>query len=305
MYGELLKKHLWLIRTLIRAGSRGLSLNELSEKYENKFGHRYPRRTFNNHRESIETIFGITIECDRNSFRYHLADSSAMNDESTAISWLINSFAVRDVLNNSKDKLAGRIAVEDIPSGHKHLIPAMEAMMDNCEISIEYQKYTSGSPETLTIHPYAVKESARRWYLIGYCTERQGIRVYGMDRILSLNQLDSKFELPRNFDVDELYATSFGIWLPDIPGTMIRFRATHKEARFLRDLPLHSSQKEEGSDENGVIFSIFAAPDITLIMELCKLGNRVEVLEPKEIRDAVATELEKAYKMYNMNKYDK
>ena len=108
--------------------------------------------------------------------------------------------------------------------------------------------------------------------------------------------------MPRGFDVDETFARSFGIFFPK-PGqksVLVRFRATAEEAAYLRDLPLHHSQAEEGVPDDGgrVTFKLRVIPDKNLVMEFCRLGDRVEVLEPEDLRRAVADELEKASKQY-------
>ena len=90
----------------------------------------------------------------------------------------------------------------------------------------------------------------------------------------------------------------------------ITFRTTRKEANFLRDLPIHNSQKELnireirrkfpdiaiGEDE--VYFEIFVCTDDALIMEFCKHAGRLEVLSPEPVRNAVAEELRKALELY-------
>ena len=111
--------------------------------------------------------------------------------------------------------------------------------------------------------------------------------------------------MPKNFDVDELFATSFGIYLPSGKGEKITFRATSKEAAYIRDLPLHSTQVEEHSDDKHVTFSIFVCARDNhgnihndMLMEFCKYGSRIEILSPVEIRNAVAEELAKASSLY-------
>ena len=298
MVTELLRKYIWLVQTFIRAGERGLSLGEISDRWESRFDTPYSRRTFNNHREAVEEVFGIRIECNRSSNRYFISGSEDVSDENAESAWLINTFTVNNMLSLGKERLSGRVAVEDIPSGHRHLTPVMEAMTENSEIVITYQKYTSSEASQYTLRPYAVKEFAKRWYIIGYCAERNGLRVYGLDRVISLDVTDRKFKMPRNFDVDELFSTSFGIYIPEGPGQTIRFRTTATESRFLRDLPIHRSQKVISEDRTSVIFEIFACPNKALIMEFCKYGSNIEVLSPAEVRDSVAEEHAAALKHY-------
>ncbi len=298
MVTELLQKYIWMVQTFIRAGERGLSLNEISDRWENRFDSPYSRRTFNNHREAIDEVFGIRIECNRSSNRYFVRGSEDVSDENAESAWLINTFTVNNMLSLGKERLSGRVAVEDIPSGHRHLTSVMEAMTESREIIIEYQKYTSEEASTYTLRPYAVKEFAKRWYIIGYCIERDDLRVYGLDRVKSLEVTEKTFRMPSGFDVEETFATSFGIYIPEGPGQTITFRTSPTEARFLRDLPIHPSQQETASDDDSVTFSIFVYPNRALIMEFCKYGSRIEVLSPAPLRRQVAAELHKASELY-------
>ena len=308
MVTELLQKYIWLVNTFVRAGDRGLSLDEIVDRWASRFDSPYSRRTFNNHRDAVEEVFGIRICCNRSTNRYFIEYSDDVSDEGAESAWLINTFTVNNMLALGKERLSGRVSVEDIPSGHKHLTAVMEAMTGNHEIEISYQKYTSSHASAYTLRPYAVKEFAKRWYLVGYCIERSAMRVYGLDRIVDMKLTDRKFSTPEGFDVDELFATSFGIYLSEGRGETIRFRVHETEARYLRDLPVHPSQKEVSprksgrlrSDEDGfVTFEIFVCPNTALTMELCKYGSRLEVLSPAHVREAVATELRRAAALYS------
>ena len=298
MVTELLQKYLWLVQTFIRAGEYGLSLEDITAKWEMRFDSDYPRRTFNNHRAAIEEVFGITIGCNRSTNRYFIKSGEDKTDESAESAWLIDSFTVNNMLRLSKEKLQGRVSVEEIPSGHLYLTHVMEAMTENLEVIIDYHKYTSSESETLTIHPYAVKEYAKRWYIVAYCVEREDLRVYGLDRVKKMDVTGRQFKMKAGFDVDEIFSTSFGIYLPNGKGQIIKFKVSEKEAKFLRDLPIHRSQEEVGKVGESVIFSIFVCPDKNLIMEICKHGNRIEVISPAEVREAVKEELTKALEQY-------
>lgn len=298
MVTELLQKYIWLVQTFIRAGEKGLSLEEISAKWEDRFDSAYSRRTFNNHREAVEDVFGIRIDCNRSTNRYFVEYSEDVSDEDAERAWLINTFTVNNMLSLGKERLSGRVSVEDIPSGHNHLTSVMEAMTEGHVIRISYLKYTSSKAEIYTLRPYAVKEFAKRWYIIGYCLEREALRVYGLDRVHSLDILEERFEMEKGFDVDELFATSFGIYLPEEAAKTITFRTSATEAKYLRDLPIHSSQEEISSDGDSVVFSIFVCPNRNLIMEFCKYGDRLEVLSPESIRNQVASQLISAAALY-------
>ena len=298
MVTELLQKYIWLVQTFIRAGEHGLSLADISDRWEDRFDSAYSRRTFNNHREAVEDVFGIRIECNRRTNRYFVEGVDDVTDENAESAWLINTFTVNNVLSLGKERLSGRVSVEDIPSGHGYLVGVMDAMTENRELRISYRKYSSDQASVYTLRPYAVKEFAKRWYVVAYCVERDALRVYGLDRVKDLEVTDRTFVMPKDFDVNELFATSFGIYLPEGKGNTVRFRAGVAEAEYIRDLPLHASQVEEKSDGEFVTFNIFVCPDRNLVMEFCKYGSRIEVLSPQEVRDAVAAEFAKASRLY-------
>jgi predicted DNA-binding transcriptional regulator YafY len=106
--------------------------------------------------------------------------------------------------------------------------------------------------------------------------------------------------MPPGFRVDELFEDSYGIYPPEgEEPVLVKLRTTAREAAYLRDLPLHQSQVFLGTDEGGrSIFALRLIPNPNFVMELCKHGNRLEVLEPESLRHQVADELCNALKMY-------
>jgi len=311
MVSELIGKYIWLIQTLTAAGDRGLTLQEIDGKYSRRYGQTYSRRTFNNHRLAVEEIFGVDIECDRKTNRYHIPFCEDVLDNDESIGWLVNTFTVNSLLSLGKERLSGRVSVEEIPSGQKYLTAIMQAMEDGKELEIVYGKYSSDSSETLHVQPLAVKEHEKRWYLVAFCHERavadsgnddiNAWRVYGLDRITSLQVTEVPFRMPNDFDVDGIFSQSYGIYFPKAgqKSVTIRFKVTDEEARYLRDLPIHRSQVEEGKAEGGGrIFRIRVIPNKNLTMEFCRHAGRLKVLEPEAVRREVMEELEKAYKQY-------
>ncbi len=298
MVSELLQKYIWLINTFIRYGERGVTLDELCNLWDRRFGQEYSRSSFNNHRNAIAEVFGIEIQCNRSTKKYFIRYVEDVMDTDASTAWMINTFTVNSMLSLGKERLSGRISVEEIPSGHKFLSHVMEAMTENREIEIRYRKYSDDGVSAYTLKPYALKENARRWYIVAWCNEKSQIRVYGMDRIIDMKMSESHFDMPENFDVDDLFRNSFGVYLSDDAPVKIIIRASCKESRYLEDLPIHHSQKVISRSENSVTFSIFASLNRSLAMELLRLGPGIEVVMPEALRNEVAALAESTAEIY-------
>ena len=299
MVSELIDKYIWLVQTFVDAGPRGLSLQEISDRWRDRYGGgEYPRRTFNNHRVAVGEIFGIDITCDRHTNRYRIDAGESAVDKRESVDWLVNTFTVNSLLLLGKERLSGRVSVEDVPSGQKYLTTVMQAMLDNAELEIGYRKYMSGETDVRRIRPYAVKEFEKRWYIVAYSLGAGALRVYAMDRIVSLSRTGETFRMPEAFDVDRLFEASFGIYLPEREPVLVKLRTTAREAAYLQDLPIHPSQTLLSRDGDSFLFALRVIPNPNFIMELCRHGDRLEVLEPEEVRSAVREELQKAIERY-------
>lgn len=299
MIAELIDKYVWLVQTFIDAGDDGLSLEQILHKWKNRYGESYSRRTFNNHRIAVADSFGIDIECDRSRNRYLIRYGEKALDSESSVKWLINTFAVNNLLELGRERLSGRVSVEDIPSGQMHLTGIMTAMLDNKQIEIKYKKYDQDEAETLHVDPYAVKENSKRWYIIGWCHERNAMRVYALDRIISIYETQISFQMPEDFDVDILFKESFGSYISAPEEVrVVRFRACGKQAKYLHDLPIHHSQREIGRDGDSVSFLVRTATNEAFYMELMKYGNRIEIISPEEVREHLREELKKTLELY-------
>ena len=295
MVPELVDKYVFLVQTFVEAGETGLTWSQVQRRWEDRYGTEYPRRSFANHRAAVEEVFGIAITCDRSTNRYRIDAAESAVDKREAVEYLINTFTVNSLFTLGKERLSGRVAVEDVPSGQEWLTVAMQAMLDNAVLSITYHKYLSTETDRRTVRPYAVKEFAKRWYLVAYSEDAGALRTYALDRIQTMERTGERFKMPKDFDVDTLFRDSYGIYLPEgEKPVLVKLKATEREAAYLQDLPLHPSQVSIGPG----LFALTVIPNPNFLMELCARADRLEVLEPLELRQAVQQVLKKAIQLY-------
>jgi len=282
-------KYIWILDTLLT--STPLTFDEINMLWEDcpAFDGPIPLRTFHEHRKGIKEMFGVEIACDRSRGNVYYVKNPEVLDEQRLSKWLLRKYSIPQdfaTFNGMKD----RIMLEEIPLGTAFLDAIIEAMKQNVELRVDYQRYENKQEEhlqTFQIQPYALRVFNRRWYLLGYLKEQKGLRTIALDRILDLKVLPNSFKLPEDFDVRKYFADVVGIYVDkDKPITKVKIRAYGIQADYLRSTPLHKSQSE-GRSKHGEFAEFTYRLCITpeLVSQLLAMGEKVEVLEPKELRE--------------------
>ena len=276
MTKDILDKYIWLVDTIHQAGR--ITLAEINEKWLRSHisdGRDIPLRTFHNWKNAIQETFDINIECDRrDGYRYYIEHPEDMTNGAMR-TWLLNTFTVNNVINESRS-LSKRILFENVPSGQKHLTSIIEAMQKNLEIRLVHGSYWHDGPSAYTVQPWCLKIFNQRWYVSGYCHER------------------NTFEYPKDFNPEEYFADFFGIITSsEISKETIRIKAYGLQVNYLRSLPLHHSQKETEKDPAGewAVFEYRLRPATDFVFELLKHGNQLEVLSPLWLRESIASDI--------------
>ena len=292
---NILKKYIWLVNTVMRAGEKGLTLKQVQELYEHHDeGESYARRTFQRHREEVLDLFGIEIECysDGSDFRYRIADTGG-NDYFRR--WLLDSIAVNRIVTDSR-KAAQYILVE--PTDSRMLPLLLEALKEQRTLNFTYQPYWSESPYSYSgVQPYALKMFERRWYLIA--RRDSEYRIFALDRMSSVEMQETTYKRDPKFDMEKMFEGTYGIIVKEeIPVESIRLKVDAYQANYLRSLPLHNSQHELKHTEEYSIFSLRVRPTYDFKQKILSLGSTVEVLQPESFRKEITEELKNTLRQY-------
>lgn len=298
MTKDLFDKYIWLVDTIYRAGK--ITFEEINERWlRSKLsdGKDIPLRTFHNWRIAIEQVFDINIECNRRGGYYYYIENADDIEKGGIRNWLLNTFAVNNLINESHH-LKRRILFEEIPSGQQFLTPIIEAMRDGLEIELCHQSYWYDEPMTYTVQPYCVKVFKQRWYVVGFCKERDAIRTFSLDRIHRLITLESKFTYPKDFDPAAFFTDSFGIIVKDGEVETIRIKVYGMHRLYMRALPLHHSQQEVETTDEFSIFEYRMKQTFDLKQELLSRGKDIEVLSPSSFREEMAKAIQEMAALY-------
>ena len=303
----LFKEYIWLIETINRAGKITFAeINERWKRKEESGGLEFSRTTFNRHRDAILDMFGVIIECDRkDGYRYYIYNKEVLEEESVQ-NWLFSTLSVSNMLDENVG-LHHRILLESIPSGDIHLQQIIRAMRENRKIKITYRCYGAALANSFTVVPYCLKLFRRRWYVLVSMVRHSSkngeekFAVFSLDRIENVELQQSKFSLDPDFDAATFFNECFGIVVGDgSKPERIVLRAYGLEPNYIRDLPLHHSQREINVTDEYTDFELHLRPTADFKGHILSRGDLVQVLSPQHVADDIQQWLQSA-----MNRYKK
>ena len=302
---DIFKQYIWITDTLYRTG--GLTFQELNERWmktEMSGGLPIPRTTFIRHKEDIENMFGICIECQRKGGYFYYIENNDFMRNNHLQEWMLDSLSISSMLMESSS-LQDRIVLENIPMGKEYLQPIINAMKQDHKLLMTYHKFGQQESYTITIEPYAIKVFKQRWYLVAMNPKRETPSIYALDRIEHLEETEETFQFPTDFNTEAFFRDCYGV----LSGTgdkaqHIVIRAFAPYMNYLRTLPLHHSQKEVQSTPEYADFEFYLRPTFDFRQELLAQGHDVEVLHPAPFREEMKAMLEKMLSRYQLPQTD-
>lgn len=185
--------------------------------------------------------------------------------------------------------------------GTKFLNPLIDAILHKQVISIQYQRFGRDKPWHHVIHPYYLKEYRNLWYLIGRHDKYEEIRVFALDRMVSVDVDNGKSYIDGYFDADDYFKDSVGIIARMGEPVKVRLSFTKSQAAYLLAQPIHDSQIVEDQDEDRTVFSLNVLITHELESAILSWGDQVKVLEPESLAEVIRERHQKAFNQYGWN----
>lgn len=287
---EIFKTYVWLLDTIRSAGR--ISLEEINRRWtrtqlsEDK---PFARTTFNRYRFDIEDMFGIYIDCDRkDGYRYFISDGQEL-ERADVQHWIVSTLALNNIMAESRS-VHSRISPEQIPSEGTMLRRIIDAMKRDRVIEVQYRKYGASDASQRVVEPYCVKLYKRRWYLLGRYEDKGELRVLAVDRITDMQLTDRTFKPDEDFTAARFFRDYFGVSVGyGTKPERVVIRAYGREPYYLKDLPLHSSQRVLEATGQYTDFELRLHITDDFISDLLGRGAAIKVLAPAELATTLCT----------------
>lgn len=205
------------------------------------------------------------------------------------------------VVDGARERL--RQVLADLPDTGEHLAlrsaslgaltPALRAVRetlrhaarDQRKVRIAYQKADAAAASERVICPYGLIFSRGTWYLVAHCEWSAGLRVFRLDRISGVEQLDDGFDVPEEAVLASVVRDGHVFHTEDPVGS-VTIRYSPKVAGWIAE--------REGAplaDDGSLTRDYPLADTDWAVRHVLQYGPEAEVLAPAEVREAVVGRL--------------
>lgn len=258
-------------------------------------------RTIQRDIEQIRDEFGIEIKYNRNKNGYFIDYEESLNVESffRFLEIVNTAELLTESLSESKDSLK-HIAFDTAGElkGIELLKPLLTAIKDSRKVSFTHFSFQTEKTRKYTLKPYLLKAYQNRWYVIGLISGLNEFRTFGIDRIENLEIKTETFKPNENLNPAEMFEQTIGLVYSHSKPQTIILSFTAYQGKYIKTLPLHSSQQVLIDDKNECRVSIHVVPNYELTQQILKHGETVKVLEPQWLADEIKGILKRSLEKY-------
>lgn len=290
----------WMLMFML-SKPHGATLEEIQEQWKKnlpleKQHKALQYRTFHNWCVQLQEAGKFWIRHDKESGKFLLETFEHIKDDEGELPIINYSLVDYEKIHRAMNNriLKDRVVNEPGFQAEEMLDLITTAMRQNRVLHICYEKFGSDGYE-MDVHPYALRNCQRRWYLLAYSPERQGLRTYAIDRMPCCTILKEKFKMPKDFDATEYYNDCIGVFKgikeEEKEPTYIRLKVSNRTSEYLQTLPLHHSQQLVEEREDCNIFRYYLLPTDELASRILAMGNEVEVIQPLSLREKIKAKI--------------
>jgi predicted DNA-binding transcriptional regulator YafY len=281
-----------LIVERIGRNSQGVTYEEIKEFLERQYV-KISRRTFERYLDSLRYDLMLDIQCDKNTYRYTIADDDERLKAAAHFFQLFNTaYLVRKSLKNgaeTRSYLSFEAHYGDAVKNN--LEPVYQAIAESRLLSFTHENYQKQTHSRHTIKPYLLKEYNAKWYVIGTFTDSNAIRSFGLDRMTNFTIEPDTFKKTAQKKINSLFDNLIGLVYDLDKPTIVKLAVPPTQAKYLKNNHLHSSQAVYSETDDEVMFSYYLIPNLELRRLILGFGSQMRVVAPQSLADSLEEEL--------------
>lgn len=187
-------------------------------------------------------------------------------------------------LSKSKEQII-EFEQNDFLKGLEFITPLYNAIMYRKVLSVSYRSFKSDTTQSISFHPYYLKQFKNRWFVFGLNYNLQVIANLALDRIVGLEESKKEY-ISNTIDFSEYFEDVIGVTvIKDAKPEKILLKVSTDLYPYIQTKPLHGSQKTKEKADTFVLIELELIPNYELESLILSLGEGIEVLLPEVLRE--------------------
>ena len=173
-----------------------------------------------------------------------------------------------------------------------------EALQKGVALSIRYRHPGDPPGEPRVIRPYAFVLAGRDWMVLAEDRDQAQVKNFYLARIESPRLTGERYVIPRNFDADEFFRNTFGLFVGKGQAFRFRVRFSPSVSDEIREMVWHPQQSIETEPDGAAILELPAESVREAKRFILSYGRHATALAPPQLVADMAEEARQIAEMY-------
>jgi predicted DNA-binding transcriptional regulator YafY len=164
-----------------------------------------------------------------------------------------------------------------------------KALNDEYQLEITYLSLKNEETKRI-INPHFLTCKHGDWYIVAYCTKQKDFRVFALQRIKSLELLESTFIREEDINIKEITGESLDV-LSAKGSYYCEIKIDYPASLYIKEKKWHSTQKIKENQDGSIIIS-FTVNSIQEVRRwVMSMGANATVIKPDILKEDIKNEI--------------
>jgi predicted DNA-binding transcriptional regulator YafY len=173
-----------------------------------------------------------------------------------------------------------------------------EALQKGIALSIRYRHPGEEPDEPRTIRPYAFVLTGRDWMVLAEDSAQGQIKNFYLSRIDGAKLTGERYAIPRNFDAEDFFRNTFGLFVGKGRPFRFRVRFSPEVSDEVREMVWHPDQKIETAADGSAILELPVESVREARRFVLAYGRHAAALSPPELVEDLRREADALAALY-------
>jgi predicted DNA-binding transcriptional regulator YafY len=174
----------------------------------------------------------------------------------------------------------------------------LRSIRTRTRVRIVYDSLYEQAEVRTLLSPYRLFFRRRAWYVVGRSSVHRTVLTFHLGRIRTLEATSDSFQIPARFSVDRYLGNAWHLVRDPQKRSRVVIRFQSQVARNVAEVTWHKTQRLTWNDDGTLDFHVTVDGVKEISWWILGYGDQAEVLEPEELRTAIAGHVSRLSQMY-------